>query len=180
MASDDRGKPTAATRQAPDRWDRADFETVRLSPNVFPDISPDVVVDLNGRGCTIPQVWYHVEPANVVHGRFTDPGRMDLAVLCSVERVSSILVYRGSSTGDVAVLNPVPDRNYLQDVGGHIGFSRAIHAVDPEFIRYHHAALGGPEPPPLDHDGVNDAFVGKASRVWYWHDGKWLRLQGAD
>ena len=91
---------------------------MRLSPNVFPDLSPDVVVDLNRRGCTIPQVWSHVEPANVVHGRFTDPGRMDLAVLCSVERVSSILVYRGSWSGDVAVLSPLPDRNYLQGVGG--------------------------------------------------------------
>ena len=106
---------------------------------------------------------------------------MDLAVLCSVERVSSILVYRGSSTGDVAVLSPVPDRNYLQGVGGsQIGFSRAIHAADPEFIRDRHASFGGPDPPPLVHDGVNDAFIGKASIVWYWHDGEWLRLQGAD
>jgi hypothetical protein len=52
--------------------------------------------------------------------------------------------------------------------------------VDARFISQHHKRYGGPEPPPLDHEGINDAFVEKASGVWYWYRGKWLRLSGAD
>ncbi len=26
----------------------------------------------------------------------------------------------------------------------------------------------------IDHDGINDAFVEKASTIKYWYDGKWL------
>ena len=181
LANGDRGSTTTAPHQVSDAWDRADLEIVRLPPDVFASLSPNVVADLNQVGCTIPQPWQTVEPTNIVYGRFTDPGRMDVAVLCSVDGVSSIRVYRGGSTTDVAVVNPMPDRSYLQDVGdGEIGFSRAIHVADPEYIRDHHAAYAGPEPPPLDHDGVNDALLEKASVVWYWHDREWLQLTGAD
>ena len=34
--------------------------------------------------------------------------------------------------------------------------------------------------PPIDQDGINDAFVEKASSVKYWQQGKWRDLQGAD
>lgn len=40
-------------------------------------------------------------------------------------------------------------------------------------------AFGGPTPPPIDHDGL-DEYTGKASVVHYWYDGKWLTLQGMD
>ncbi|PYR66590.1 MAG: hypothetical protein DMG20_12690 [Acidobacteria bacterium] len=39
---------------------------------------------------------------------------------------------------------------------------------------------GGPKPPPIDHLGINDVFIEKASVVWYFYQGKWLQLQGAD
>ena len=105
---------------------------------------------------------------------------MDVAVLCSVQGVSSVRVYRGGSTTDVAVVNPMPDRSYLQSVGGSEGFSRGIGVAEPEYIRDHHAAYGGPQPPPLEHDGIDDVFLEKASVVWYWHNGEWLQLTGAD
>lgn len=181
LANGDRGQTAVAPRQAADTWERADIETVRLPPSVFAGLSPDVVADLDREGCTIPQPWRTVEPANVVRGRFMGSGRMDVAVLCSVKRVSSIRVYRGGSTNDVAVLNPVPDRGFLQNVGrGEIGFSRAIYVADPEYIRSQQAAYGAPEPPSMDHDGIIDAFSEKASIVWYWHDQEWLRLRGND
>jgi hypothetical protein len=63
---------------------------------------------------------------------------------------------------------------------GEIGFSRAIGIASAKYIRDHHQQFGGPKPPPLTHDGIDDAFVGKASTVWYWYRGKWLQLQGAD
>lgn len=106
----------------------------------------------------------------------------DIAVLCSQERASSILVYRGGSTAAVAELARRPDADFLQVVtsGGVIGYSRALGVADPTEIQAHYTRYGGPKPPPLDHDGIHDIFVEKASVFWYWFDGHWLQLQGAD
>ena len=154
---------------------------MRLSPDQLPGLPPDVTADLDREGCTIPQSWYSDVPANFVYGRFTDAGQMDVAVLCSVDRVSSIRVYRGGSTTDVAIVNPTPDRSHLQDVGGgEIGFSREIHVARPAFIREQHAVHGGPALPRIEHDGIHDVFVEKASIIHYWHDRKWLELRGTD
>jgi hypothetical protein len=30
------------------------------------------------------------------------------------------------------------------------------------------------------HDGIDDAFVEKASAVWYLRQGKWVQLAGTD
>ncbi len=89
LDTDDRGLVEHAQSQG--NWDRADIETVRLAPDVFRSLSADVVADLTRRRCVIPQPWLATEPANVVHGRFTVPDRTDAAVLCSKDRVSSIL-----------------------------------------------------------------------------------------
>jgi hypothetical protein len=52
--------------------------------------------------------------------------------------------------------------------------------VTRTLIRQHHEPFGGMKPPPLTHAGINDAFVGKASVVWYWPEGKWRELTGAN
>ena len=162
-------------------FDRADEETVRLLPGAFDDISSSVQEELKRRGCTIPQVYPGVERGNIVRGRFTAPDQIDTAVLCSRERVSSILIFQGESTTVIAELASAPDRNYLQGVGGGvIGFSRALGVANPQYIQEHYETFGGLEPPPLDHDGVNDVFIEKASVVWYWYEGQWLQLTGAD
>jgi hypothetical protein len=81
----------------------------------------------------------------------------------------------------VSQLAARPDADFLQVVApGEIGFSRAIAVASPDFIREHHERYGGTTPPPLIHAGINDAFVEKASVVWYRHQGKWLQLTGAD
>ncbi len=59
-------------------------------------------------------------------------------------------------------------------------YSRAIRAVGRKFILDHYRWYGGLRPPPLDHQGIEDAFVDKASLVNYCYQGKWLELQGAD
>lgn len=141
-------KTTAAVHQVVDAWDRADLNTVRFSADLFPGLPPGVVADLNREGCRIPQSWHAVEPENVVSGRFTNSGQMDIAVLCSVKRTLSSRIYREGSTTDISVVNPVPDRAYLQDVGGgEIGYSRAIDVAGPDYIRDQHTVLGGPASP---------------------------------
>jgi len=171
----------SATLHAQDAWDKADRETRRLAPAMLAALPRPVRADLERRGCTIPQVWYQKAPGNVISGHFRTPTAIDWAVLCSVNGVSTILVYLRGRADSVAELGSAPDKGYLQGVGdGKIGYSRAIGVVDSSFIRQHHEWYGGAEPPPLDHEGINDAFVEKASEVWYWYQGKWLRLTGAD
>ena len=60
------------------------------------------------------------------------------------------------------------------------GYSREIRAVGLRLIMGHYRAYGGPEPPPIDHQGIDDAFLEKASTTWYYDGGRWLQLQGAD
>jgi hypothetical protein len=140
-----------------------------------------IVADLEHRACTIPQVWFDSVPGNVLSGHFRNATQVDWAVLCSVNRVSSILVYRAGRTDSVAELATTPDRDLLQGVGaGRIGYSRAIRVVGAEVMRRYRRAGDGSPLPPLDHQGIEDAFVEKASLVWYWHEGKWLTLPGAD
>jgi hypothetical protein len=167
--------------QSPEDWTRADEATVRLRPSKIPVLPAEVREELERRGCTVPQPFTGRSPQNAVTGRFTSAIRIDWAVLCSRARASSILVFRGGSAKEVVEIAKAPDRHYLQGVGGgSIGFSRALGVASPQFIREHYETYGGPKPPLLGHDGIDDRFVGKASGVWYWHRGRWLRLQGAD
>jgi hypothetical protein len=173
---------SATQGSAPVDLDRADRATIRLSPSAFPALPRAVRRELERRGCVIPQAFSNRAPHNIVRGRFTSSAHHDWAVLCSRRQVSSILVFRGGSVASVLQLARQPDRGYLQTVGpgGVIGFSRAIGVADPKFIREHHEWYGGPQPPPLEHDGINDMFVEKASIVWYRYRGRWLQLTGAD
>jgi hypothetical protein len=163
-------------------WEQADAATVRLKPAAFASLSSQVRQELERRGCVVPQSYSESVPHNIVRGRFTSGTQTDIAVLCSKERVSSILVFRGGSTEAVAELGKRPDADFLQVVaaGGVVGYSRALGIADPKYIQEHHQRYGGPTPPLLDHDGINDIFVGKSSVVWYRYGGRWLQLQGAD
>lgn len=178
-------QPTAQDRAVSEpvlpNFNRAGEEIVRLTPRTFQNLPAAVVQELERRKCTIPQVWAAQAPGNVVTGHFTAAGQVDLALLCSRERVSSILVFRKSSPAEVAELATAPDVDYLQVVaGGRIGYSRALGVADSQYIQTHYLRYGGPKPPPLDHEGIDDAFVEKGSHVWYWYEGQWLQLTGAD
>jgi hypothetical protein len=109
-------------------------------------------------------------------------GQKDWAVLCSRKRKLSILVFWGGSVRKVSATAVSPDIEFLQGIGGpgNIGFSRAISAVGRDYILKHYREYGGRKPPRIDHKGIDDAFVGKASEVHYYYRGKWLELQGAD
>jgi hypothetical protein len=73
------------------------------------------------------------------------------------------------------------DRNFLQGISaGNIGFSRGISPAGRDFIMRHYKAYGGPVPPRLDHQGIDDAFLEKASVTYYFYNGNWMKLTGAD
>ena len=166
----------------PDKWELADAATVRLSPRAFGMLPHNVVQSLEARGCSIPQLSGSSAPHNVVKGEFIKKGQTDWAVLCSRNRHSSILIFAGGSSKRVTAIAESADREFLQgiDAAGNIGFSRAIDVVGKDYLVKHREEYGGPSLPPVDHQGINDAFVEKASVVHYYYRGKWLQLQGAD
>ena len=118
------------------------------------------------------------KPHNVIKGQFFRAGQVDWAVLCSVDRVSVILVYRNGSALNPSAIAREPDMGRLQGVGNNeIGYSRGIGLATRAYILSHDRAQTAPK---IDHDGINDAFAEKASVVMYFHNGKWIELMGAD
>lgn len=158
-----------------------DFQVTRLTPSAFPELPAKIRRELERRGCTIPQVRTVNKPQNVIKGEFTRKGQTDWAVLCSVNQVSTILVFREASERNPSELEREADIDKIQAVGGNTSaYSRAISSVGREYILSHYRAYGGPKPPTIGHQGINDAFVGKASVVHYCYEGKWVKLTGAD
>lgn len=176
---------TTAAIYASDRdldiWETADLKTLRLPPIYFAQLPKDVWSDLNSRACTIPQAYHDPQPHNVISGHFQSPGQIDWAVLCSVDRQSTLLVYLGGSSASVIGLVTTHDKDWLQDnAEENIGFSHSISTIGERYIIDHARWHGGNIPPLISHEGIEDAFIGKGSVVHYWYEGEWLVLQGAD
>jgi beta-lactamase regulating signal transducer with metallopeptidase domain len=170
---------------------RLDFETAakqirRLPADAFPALPSMIREQLRNRGCLIPQQTFSDggtsnQLQSVVQGEFFEKGKPSWAVLCSVNESSSILVFRDVADRRPEELAKSEDKNELQGAGnGRIAYSREIQPVDRKFIMDHYRGYGGPEPPPIDHQGIDDVSVGKASVIYYWYRGEWLKLQGAD
>jgi hypothetical protein len=177
--------PALLLCQVPDelrrKLDEAERHIVRLPPTAFPELPRNVVRELQRRGCRIPQEAFTKKQRNVIKGHFARPGEWDWAVLCSVKGLSTILVFRNGSEKNPAAIAPSEDRNYLQGItADEIGYSRDISPVGRDSIVAHFDAYGGPKPPPIDHQGIDDAFAEKGSVTWYFHAGKWLQLTGSD
>lgn len=163
------------------KFEESDRNIQRLAPSDFPELPKDLSQNLELMGCTIPQPWRAKKPANVIQGQFSKPGEIDWAVLCSKDRVSTILVFWNGSPQSSSEISEAPDIQYLQDLGNNeIGFSRVISAVGEKEIAKYQSALGGPKPPSIDHQGIEDSFEGKASVINYYFHGEWLKLTGAD
>jgi len=155
------------------RFDEAERRIVRLQPTAFPELPGNIVRELQRRGCTVPQTAYSKKAHNVIKGEFDKAGQTDWAVLCSVKGVSTILVFWNGSEKNPAAVARMEDRNFLQSINTNDpGFSRGIRPVGNDFIMGHYNAYGGPKPPPIDHHGIDDAFIEKASVVWYFFGGK--------
>lgn len=163
------------------KFDLAAAQIRRLPPDAFPNVPATIRGTLRLRGCLIPQPAGNDQPRNVIQGEFLTKGQTSWAALCSIHGASSILVFRDPTDTKPGELARAEDKSYLQGLGSDtIGYSRAIQTVDGKYITTHYRAFGGPQPPPIDHQGIDDAFVGKASVTHYWHKGAWLGLQGAD
>jgi hypothetical protein len=171
--------------QAQQQWQahvREAIGKIRMLPvDAFPDLPPAIAAVLRARNCKVPQPSPGGHPRNVIRGEFFARGEAGWAVLCSVNHSTALLAFRNARDTNPDTLARSEDETYLQNLGnGNIGYSREISAAGRDFILQHYRAYGGPEPPDIDHHGIDDAFLEKASITWYFHNGKWLRLQGAD
>lgn len=173
---------SAQTQEAPqNRSDAAAQRVVRLRPAEFKQLPGNLIRELERRNCSIPQEAGSKTRTNVIQGEFQKPGQEDWAVLCSVKGFSSILVFWNGSETSPAEIARAEDRIYSQDVANQeVGFSRIITAVRRDYIMRHYRAYGGPAPPPIDHQGIDDGFMEKGSAIYYYHKGKWHQLVGAD
>ena len=197
----------AAAARASEEADRAAWASVerlldsavhrisRLPAARFPELPRDFARELDSLGCAVPQSYFAGEPHNVIRGSFGAPGQEDWAALCSRAGVSVILVHWGGpvqcprEVGANDRSRAAPDRHYLQSIGGdRIGFSRRIVTTDSyhdhgEEVDQEDLTGVGEERPhyvKLDHDAIEDAFLEKASTVWYCKEGTWIALPGAD
>jgi hypothetical protein len=153
----------------------------RLPVEAFPDLPTTVAGVLRARNCRVPQPSPDGAPRNVIHGEFFAQGEAGWAALCSVNNLTTLLAFRNDRDRNPDTVTTSEDRVHLQGLGGNqIGYSRQIIAAGRDFIMRHYRAYGGPAPPPIDHHGIDDAFLGKASITWYFYQGKWLQLAGAD
>jgi hypothetical protein len=165
---------------AQDNWAAADSAVVRLAPSAFKALPTTVRADLDRRGCRIPQVADEPEPTNVITGNFLGRDSNDWTILCSVNRVSRVLVYSSDSRTVVDSLFEAPDRNFLQTMsGGRIGFSRMISKATSKRIRAAAARYKTPTGP-ISHDGIEIAFVDKASSIYYWNGKRWMEFAASD
>lgn len=95
-------------------WKEADVATIRLDPERFVHLPRRLRRELKRRGCTIPQTFLGGAPHNVISGRFRNAEDVDLAVLCSRNLRSSIVVFWGGSPHAAEELSSAPDLRYLQ------------------------------------------------------------------
>jgi hypothetical protein len=153
----------------------------RLGVEAFPELPAAVAGVLRARRCSVPQTSSDGAPHNVIRGEFFAKGEAGWAVFCSANNSTALLAFRNDRDTNPDTVATSEDRSYLQGPDGkEPGYSHQIAAVGRDFIIRHYRAYGGPQPPPIDHHGIDDAFLEKASGTWYFYDGKWLRLQGAD
>ena len=175
-----RERSEGEARELSARAEKAVHEILQLPAEAFPQLPPVVARVLRERNCTVPQPSADRRLRNVIRGEFFAKGERGWAVLCSVNGSSALLAFRGDNDSNPETLMTTDDRGYLDLSNSSVAYSREITAADRDFILHHYRAYGGPEPPPIDHHGIDDSFLEKASITWYYYGGKWLQLTGAD
>ncbi len=149
------------------------------SPEQLKWLPSNIVMALKKLGCLIPQgILIHT---NAIEGEFAIIGQKDWVVLCSVKGKSHIHIFWGGPKTCPRVIAEKSDEEYLfRQSGGTWEYNRGLGKVGEKFIMEHYEAYGGPKPPPITHDAIDDRWLEKGSVVHYCHEGRWIELTGAD
>lgn len=148
---------------------------IRLLPVAsFPALPQAIASQLRQRGCMVPQTYEARRPENAIRGAFEQQGSDDWAVLCSVDGVTTLLVFFGSHPDAPIVLRRQRDAEWLgAEIVGEYGSAWGLSKARPSQIQ---ATKPGGGLGVIDHDGIDDAFVERSSTIHYFHDGEWKAL----
>jgi hypothetical protein len=149
----------------------------RLGLEAFPDVPPTVREALRRRGCRVPQSYGQRQPHNLIAGSFTDAGRREWAVLCSVRDTSTIVVVSQAGvvvdslerSADAASIEQMPDLGPV--------YVRRLNRVSPAQLRSAPHDPEGPNAPrQVDHDAIKVVHDGKGSSTIYKTAGRWMQV----
>jgi len=134
-----------------------------LEPAESMGLTTEIVEILKKEKCRIPKWEY--EFGGVTVGEFAAKNQKDIAVICYKNGNSKIRIFWGGPKKCPSEINSIGQ--YITTVG-------------KDYIVELYEAYGGPKPPKITHDAIEDYYVEKASIVIYCHKGKWINLTGAD
>ena len=144
----------------------------------FPGVPAPVQLQLEQRGCMIPQTYQAHQPENVIHGSLERAGSSDWAALCSAHGTVSLLVFFGSRAGQepfVLATSPETERLQTNIATATLGFDWGIDNATPRQIHDAQAALD-PRPALLDHDALADSTVDRRTVYHFYAKGAWTLL----
>lgn len=173
--------PAAPPAPALDEWQQAASAIRHVPIDSFSQVPDLVRFAFATYQCNVPQPHDASEPANLISGNFAAPDQTDWAALCTRRDSSYLMIVWGGPARCPTPAAAAAHADFLQGVGqGKIGYSRRIGVAGMQYILAQAREYGGPRPPSTNHDGIEDAFVGKASGILYCYAGQWVGLQGAD
>ncbi len=148
-----------------------------LPVSAFPQLPAPVQVELNRRGCLIPQTYEAHAPENVIEGSLERVGSRDWAVLCAGKGTVSLLVFF-ADRAEPAVLASAQETERLEAHGtaGVLGFDWGIDAATPKQV--HEAQAGMQNPPPrLDHDALAETVIDQTAIYHYFSGNAWVVVE---
>jgi hypothetical protein len=165
---------------------QSDSAMPRRAPRSFKQLPPIVQETLVAEGCGIPESGFSSRTnSNVIQGQFAASGQQDWAVLCAKGSRAAVRVFWGGPAAPCPERLEESDNSASMVLDGRDGpwYSRTLSTASPARIKEAHGRYGKEAgvtlPSELAHDGIEDAGE-KASIIHYCHEGKWLRLVGAD
>jgi len=154
------------------------------APESIQQLPAGVRQDLVKRHCLVPKYVGDAGAIDVAYanGHFRSGSSVDYAIVCHVpaQKSQNVLVYSNSDgvwNGEIierGTFDPAPRVDKCEAT---VGVATTKYILD-------HARAYAPEElkhlPRLDHNGVDVGICGKASVIYYFDQGRWLTLQGAD
>lgn len=150
----------------------------RLPVSAFPDLPRSTALELERRGCWIPQSWQAHHPENVVRAALERSSSQDWAVLCSADGNVSLLVFFASAPEHAQVLATAreADRLELRETNGTLEFAWGIDPASPEQVREAQSGLAH-KAPRSNHDALADMRIDRQTQYHYFTGGAWTLLE---
>lgn len=157
-------------------------EIPRLPLSEFPQLPTAVRSVLATRSCSVPQSHATGAKMNVISGDFFGTGAVGWAVLCSDGTTTALLAFRNGNDPNPETLTVSQDLQWIQFESGTDKpfYAHDITVSERATMEERAKRYGLQEPARYDHVGIDVGIYEVASTVWYFDNGRWLQLPGAD